>query len=68
MLNKLVINITPTALELTTYDLQELEEQLNFKIEHEQAAAAAHIDNIFQAARENCDSLQRPSFITSVTT
>ena len=62
MLNKLVINTYCIRVD----NLQELEEQLNFKIE--QAAAAAHIDNIFQAARENCDSLQRPSFITSVTT
>ena len=64
MLNKLVININTYCIRVD--NLQELEEQLNFKIE--QAAAAAHIDNIFQAARENCDSLQRPSFITSVTT
>ena len=62
MLNKLVINTYCIRVD----NLQELEEQLNFKIEHEQAAA--HIDNIFQAARENSDSLQRPSFITSVTT
>ena len=66
MLNKLVININTYCIRVD--NLQELEEQLNFKIEHEQAAAAAHIDNIFQAALENCDSLQRPSFITSVTT
>ena len=64
MLNKLVININTYCIRVD--NLQELEEQLNFKIEHEQAAA--HIDNIFQAAWENCDSLQRPSFITSVTT
>ena len=64
MLNKLVININTYCIRVD--NLQELEEQLNFKIE--QAAAAAHIDNIFQAALENCDSLQRPSFITSVTT
>ena len=64
MLNKLVININTYCIRVD--NLQELEEQLNFKIE--QAAVAAHIDNIFQAAGENCDSLQRPSFITSVTT
>ena len=62
MLNKLVININTYCIRVD--NLQELEEQLNFKIEQ----AAAHIDNIFQAAGENCDSLQRPSFITSVTT
>ena len=41
MLNKLVINTYCIRVD----NLQELEEQLNFKIEHEQAAA--HIDNIF---------------------